>query len=147
MFLCLLVACQKNSGWANVETISASFDNSENMSPKLTLELALTNEQRQLGLMYRKSMPETTGMLFVFPNNEKRSFWMKNTYLALDMIFIDESLIVDSIVYNATPLSTTQRLSKGNAKYVVELNAGLAKKWSIVPGSKFLSDSTIPSHR
>jgi len=148
LFLFQFVACNKTSSWANAETIGARISNGDGTSsPELTLELALTNQQRQVGLMYRKSMPETTGMLFVFPNNAKRSFWMKNTYLALDMIFINDNLIVDSIVHNATPLTTTQRVSKGPAKYVVEVRGGLAGKWGIVPGSRLNTDKLIPSFR
>lgn len=144
----LFVACDKSAGWANAETLEGAFNNKDGTSsPKINLELALTNQQRQVGLMYRKSMPETSGMLFVFPDNARRSFWMKNTYIALDMIFVRENLTVDSIVYNATPLTTSQRASKGAAKYVVEVRAGLAKKWGIIPDSVFTPDEQIPDHR
>lgn len=88
-----------------------------------------------MGLMYRKQMDSNHGMLFVFPDEDLRSFWMRNTYLPLDIIFISATRKVVSVSENATPLTDTARPSEGPAKYVVEVNAGLAKTWGITKGS------------
>jgi uncharacterized membrane protein (UPF0127 family) len=90
-------------------------------------------------------MAEQVGMLFVFPDNEPRSFWMKNTYLPLDIIYLDPNLKVGSIVKNAQPLSLTKRTSEGPAKYVVEVRSGLADKWGIKKGSVLETESEIPA--
>ena len=86
-------------------------------------------------------------MLFVFPGAEERSFWMKNTYLPLDIVFIDKDFRVDSIIENATPHSLEPRRSKGPAKYVLEVAAGSSKVWGLEPGSviKVLGDLPQPS--
>lgn len=104
-------------------------------SPNINVELALKNSTRMMGLMYRKKMDSNQGMLFVFPDEDLRSFWMRNTYLPLDIIFVSANRKVVSISENATPLTDTPRASEGPAKYVVEVNAGLAKSWGVVKGS------------
>jgi len=114
-------------------------------SPEISAELATTGSQRQLGLMYRKKMAEKHGMLFIFPAEKERSFWMKNTYLELDMIFLDRSLRVVSIIHRATPLTLTPRPSVLPASYVLEVGGGLAKKWGVVQGSTLDVQGTLPT--
>ena len=90
-----------------------------------TLEVADTDPARQKGLMQRDSMPADHGMLFVFPDEQPRSFWMKNTRFPLDIIFLDASGRVDSVKQmRAYDLSSTP--SDGPAKYAIELNLGKA---------------------
>ncbi|MGM0556511.1 MAG: DUF192 domain-containing protein [Myxococcota bacterium] len=98
------------------------------------LELARTDAEQQRGLMFRREMQPDWGMLFVYDRQAQRSFWMKNTFIPLDMVFIDASGEVDSIVEGAEPLTRVQRRSKGAAKYVLELNAGTAEELGIEPG-------------
>ncbi|NBV42245.1 DUF192 domain-containing protein, partial [bacterium] len=69
------------------------------------VEVARTEQEQEVGLMYRRSLPKNHGMLFVFNQDKPHSFWMKNTYLALDMIWIDRNYRVVHIVSNARPLS------------------------------------------
>lgn len=132
----LLLLLSTSFSCTKAATIELSFSNLDGTSsPVINVDKALTNSDRSFGLMYRKKMPENKGMLFVFPNEEIRSFWMKNTYLPLDIIYISSSGKVVSIVKNAIPLTQTSRPSLAPAKYVVEVNAGLADKWKIAKGS------------
>ncbi len=80
------------------------------------------------GLMYRKSMLADRGMLFIFPDVRQRSFWMKNTYIPLDIIFIDESKRIVSIQPNTKPFSEKSVPSYKDAQYVLEVNAGTAAR-------------------
>ena len=107
-------------------------------SPELSVEIANTPKMRSLGLMYRKKLGEQEGMLFIFPDEEKRSFWMKNTYVPLDMIFISSDGKVLHIVKNAVPLTETPRKCDDPAKYVLEIPGGMADKLGIVEGSTAL---------
>lgn len=125
-----LVSC------TNAELLEISFKNPDHSSsPVIEVEPALKDSVRQMGLMYRKKLETNRGMLFIFSKQEQRSFWMKNTYIPLDIIFIDSNRKVINIVEKATPLTDTSRHSEGPAQYVVEVNAGLAKTWGIVKGS------------
>ena len=98
------------------------------------VELALTASERRRGLMHRREMKDGWGMLFVYPDEKKRSFWMKNTLIALDMVFMDASGEVVNVVESAEPLTKTPRPSEKPARFVLELNAGVADKSGIEPG-------------
>ncbi|MFC1695034.1 DUF192 domain-containing protein [Pseudomonadota bacterium] len=104
---------------------------------RFTVELAETREKQALGLMFRDSMPDDHGMLFVFPGEGKRSFWMKNTRIALDIFYFDQNLALVSVAEHATPCRTRQcpsYPSEGPAKYVLELNAGKASELNVKAG-------------
>lgn len=101
----------------------------------IDVELAVTPRQRQIGLMFRKSMPENHGMLFIFDEERPQSFWMKNTYIPLDMIFIDSSGTVVHVHKGARPLDQTVIHSQKPAMAVLEVNAGAAERMGIVTGS------------
>jgi len=91
------------------------------------------------GLMYINSMSPQNGLLFEFSPAEEVSFWMKNTYIPLDIIFINEENIVTNIAKNAKILDTSLNYaSVGKAKYVLEINAGLADRLSIIEGDKLI---------
>lgn len=100
----------------------------EDTRVEYALELARTSAEQRRGLMQRRHMDPSFGMLFIYDAPAPQSFWMKNTYLPLDILFIDEDLRIESIVHSATPLSETPRASKGPAKYVLELRAGESKR-------------------
>ncbi len=104
---------------------------------KLEVEIASNDHDRARGLMFRKSMPEMAGMVFVFPEEEVRAFWMKNTLLPLDMLFIAGDGTILGIVENAEPLTTTSRSVDANAKYVFEVNGGWSARHGVVRGDKF----------
>ncbi len=101
---------------------------------KLDIEIADDEYQIQTGLMYRKSMQNNQGMLFTFPDEEPRSFYMKNTEFALDIIFIDSKNRVVSIQKNAQPLNESSLPSEGPAQYVLEVNATLTDTWNLKKG-------------
>jgi hypothetical protein len=89
----------------------------------LDLEIADDEYQRQTGLMYRSSMQNNQGMLFVFPDEQMRSFYMKNTRIPLDLLFLDEDYKIVDFHEDVKPMNETSLPSKVPAKYVLELNA------------------------
>lgn len=100
------------------------------------LEIADTNNKRELGLMFRRHLDEDTGMLFVFPGAAKQVFWMKNTYIPLDMVFADGSARIVGIVANAEPQSETQLTVDAPAQYVLEVNGGFCNRHGVVAGDR-----------
>ncbi|UII78659.1 DUF192 domain-containing protein [Flagellimonas sp. CMM7] len=94
----------------------------------LDIEIAESEYETQTGLMYRESMQDNQGMLFIFPDVAMHSFYMKNTQIALDIIYIDENLKIASFQKNAQPFNETGLSSKVPVKYVLEINAGLSEK-------------------
>jgi len=98
------------------------------------VEIADGEAEREHGLMNRPSMPADHGMLFEFPDEQDRSFWMHNTYIPLDIIYIDHAGKIVSIQANATPFSETPLPSYGAATGVLELNGGRAAALGIGPG-------------
>jgi hypothetical protein len=100
------------------------------------VELAVTSEEHEKGLMYRKSLATDAGMLFVFKEDRAQFFWMKNTYIPLDMVFINSRLEVTGIYRSAKPLDETTVTSWSPAMYVLEINSGKADKCNIRVGSK-----------
>jgi uncharacterized membrane protein (UPF0127 family) len=103
------------------------------------LELALTPEQQALGLMYRESLPENAGMLFVFDGADPHHFWMKNTMIPLDMIWMDESGKVLYVSANTPPCKADPCATygpDGPARQVLEIAGGLAAKENITVGSR-----------
>lgn len=102
----------------------------------IDMELATCEEEHARGLMYRKQMDENKGMLFIFQNEGIRSFWMRNTIIPLDIIYINADKKVVSIAKNAKVLDETSLPSEAPAMYVVEINAGLCDKYGIVKGTE-----------
>lgn len=110
------------------------FITSSGTNPKIDIEIADSPDQRMLGLMYRKKMDTDKGMLFIFPQAEEQSFWMKNTFISLDIIYVDSQLQIISIVENAEPMNETSIGSMGPALYVVEVVGGYCKQHGVSPG-------------
>ncbi|WP_298965138.1 DUF192 domain-containing protein [uncultured Roseibium sp.] len=108
-----------------------------------TVEVASTDRQRARGLMFREEMAADHGMLFVFEGEGERFFWMKNTPLPLDIIYIDAKGWIVSIAADTTPFSEDVIPSREPAKYVLELNAGLAAKLGFEPGDGVSSPSMM----
>lgn len=100
------------------------------------VEMASTPEEQAKGLMYRRELPEGQGMLFDFHHEQPTSFWMKNTYIPLDMIFIRADGRILRIAENAVPLSEALVPSGGPVRAVLEVNGGTAKKLGIAPGDR-----------
>ena len=106
------------------------------MIKMITIQIADNNAERAEGLMWRKYMPENEGMLFIFGDQELLTFWMKNTYIPLDMVFANKEGKIVRIYPDAAPLSEASISSNRPAKYVVELNAGVCAKYGINVGDK-----------
>jgi len=100
------------------------------------VEIADTPQAEETGLMYRTSLAEDSGMLFVFDGDWQRSFWMKNTPLPLDMVFVNSQFDIVDINHNATPESEAVFTSKAPCKYVVEVNGGYCNAHGITIGDK-----------
>jgi uncharacterized protein len=100
------------------------------------VEMASTPAEQAKGLMDRRELPEGQGMLFDFHHEQPTSFWMKNTYIPLDMIFIRGDGRILRIAENAVPLSEALIPSGGSVRAVLEVNGGTAKKLGIAPGDR-----------
>ncbi len=103
---------------------------------RVSVEVARTPEERQLGLMHRTGLDKGSGMIFIFDKPEIQSFWMKNTLFSLDMIFIDADLTVVGVVADTVPLSLTPCRVDGPSQYVLEVEAGFAARHGIGPGTR-----------
>ena len=108
------------------------------------VELAKTPEQRARGLMFRDHLDAGRGMLFIFEQPEKLKFWMKNTYIPLDMIFIGADKRIVGIVENAVPETETPRQVAGPSQYVLEIGGGLSGRLGIRSG-QLVEFRAIPS--
>ena len=109
---------------------------SANGAHDFNVEIADNEVRREVGLMYRRYLPQDRGMLFDFKEEAPVAFWMKNTYIPLDMIFISGHGLVTKIVANAEPLSETAIPSGGPVLGVLEINGGLAARLGINPGDR-----------
>lgn len=115
---------------------------SDSVIKTLDIEIADDEYTTQTGLMYRTKLETNQGMLFVFPNMQMRSFYMKNTKIPLDIIYIDDDLSIVSFQKNAKPMDETSLPSEAPAKYVLEINAGLSDAWQLAIGDKISFTST-----
>lgn len=102
------------------------------------VEIADSDREREYGLMCRKAMAPDRGMLFIFPQAAPQAFWMRNTLIPLDIIYIGADGKVVSITRNARPLDETPLPSAGPARYVLELAAGRAAQIGLLPGDRVL---------
>lgn len=106
---------------------------------QFSVELADTPAERAQGLMFRESLPRSAGMLFVFEEPQRASFWMKNTLIPLDMLFLDRSGVVTRIAENAVPGDLTPIDGGTGVFAVLEINGGLARAYGITEGTQMQS--------
>ena len=111
----------------------------------LWVEIADTKQKREKGLMYRTFLPSDGGMLFVYDAPQRVRFWMKNTELPLDIVFLDSNENVVKVVSNTVPFSHDLIESGQEIKFVLEVNAGVAKKANLIKGLKFSGVDRIKS--
>lgn len=97
----------------------------------IDVEVSRKPYEVQRGLMDRSTMEEGQGMIFIFKKPAPRSFWMKNTRIALDIMYVDENFNIVSIQENAQPFSEASLPSEGDAQYVIEVNAGFSQTYGI----------------
>lgn len=118
-------------------TAEVVFSPSSGAPPWLVkVEVARTSDELMRGLMYRRELAADSGMLFVFTGEDIRRFWMRNTYVPLDMVFLDARRVVVGIEANAVPLDETSRGPDAPAQYVVEVRAGAAKQHGLDVGAR-----------
>lgn len=144
--LFLNFSCQKKKQNKIVKSVAITFKNegklqikkavSDSVISTLDIEIADDDYSTQTGLMYRKSMKENQAMLFIFPDSDYRSFYMKNTEIPLDIIYISEDKRIVSIQKNAKPFDETSLPSEAPAKYVLEINGGLSDVWNLEKGDQ-----------
>lgn len=122
------------------QEFNSSYINAEVEGVEQTLRLQVSDSQEEItqGLMYVQEMNENQGMLFVFQNEQYLTFWMKNTYIPLDIAFLDKNKEIINIESNTEPLNTEKRYrSKAPAKYAIEVNAGWFERNEIDQGKMF----------
>lgn len=136
--------------------ISASYSCTSSPNPQViiyplngtpihvSVEIANTEEKRQFGLMYRRELSELHGMLFLFPHEGEFSFWMKNTPLPLDIIFINAAHTIVSIAQNTTPFSEKPLPSENPAQFVLEVNGGFCQRHDIAVGDRIEFPKNLP---
>lgn len=142
-----LFSCSPGDNGKSTATVLSSLhfiSDDEKSSPPITVELAVNTAQRRLGLMYRNELKPGQGMLFVFPEEKPQSFWMKNTKISLDIIFINASMRIVRIAENTKPFSEDKILSEFPAKFVLELGSGQAKELQLKPGGRMVLDGPLP---
>ena len=102
---------------------------------RILVEVASRPAEQARGLMHRQQMAEDRGMIFIYPAESIHGFWMKNTYIPLDMIFIGANRRIIGAVENAEPLTTTRRTVNAPSKFVLEINGGMMRKWGVKEGT------------
>ena len=103
---------------------------------RISVAIADTPQKRSFGLMYRRDLSESHGMLFLFPREEPLSFWMKNTPLPLDIIFINTAHTIVSIAQNTTPFSEKPLPSGSPAQFVLEVTGGFCQRHGVAVGDR-----------
>ena len=98
------------------------------------VEIADTAAKREIGLQYRRELADDRGMVFLFPSESQQTFWMKNTPIPLDMIFISRDSKIVGVVEKAVPFSLDARSVQAQSQFVLEINGGLARRYSIRAG-------------
>ena len=131
LFLVLAVACRIGAAAAQPLTIHAGGS-----TYKFEVELATTPAERAQGLMFRKAMAANAGMLFLYPSEQQVAFWMKNTLIPLDMLFLKADGSIAHIAHNAVPLDETPIDSGAPVKAVLEVKGGTAAALGIKEGDR-----------
>lgn len=141
----LLVSCSENESdnsekesgrTLNYERTIAFMSNADDTLTTIEAAIADDDKERNQGLMDVNNLPKDKGMLFIFEDNKQRSFWMANTPLSLDIMFVNEDFEIVRIHQNAKPFSEKSLASEKPAKYVIETNSGFSVTHDIQEGMK-----------
>lgn len=132
----LLIA---SASLANADETRAVLHTATGAHP-FTIEMADTPQARAKGLMYRKELAPDAGMLFDFQTERQTSFWMQNTYIPLDLLFIGADGVIRTIHPNAIPLDTTPIPSNAAVRFVLEIPGGRAAEIGAKPGDRLEHD-------
>lgn len=157
VFSLLLGACRKDKSIIQSDNSRATvyfkkegeleIFNGDSILKKLDVEFALTKDERQQGLMWRDSMKDSESMLFVFSDENVRpqTFWMRNTRIPLDIIYLSPDTVVLNIAKNAQPFQ--ERGIPGaisDSKFVLEVVGGLSDEWGVAPGETKMRWKQMP---
>ena len=135
LFGLLWVASQAPTANSQPRQLTLEIATKSGVHP-FSVEIVDNDADRAKGLMYRKELPEGKGMLFDFQREQEVSFWMQNTYIPLDMLFIRGDGTILRITENTEPLSTRMIPSGGPVRGVLEVIGGTARKFGIAPGDR-----------
>ena len=131
LILCLALVSACGAAGPQVELAGQTFE----------VEIADEPREQALGLMFREQMPADAGMLFIFPEENPRSFWMKNCRIPLDILFFDRDMKLINVHHSVPPCRTSQcpsYPSKAPAQYVLELNGGTIRSMNVEPGAEMV---------
>ncbi|MGJ3258891.1 MAG: DUF192 domain-containing protein [Rhodospirillales bacterium] len=128
---------------SQADNVSLTIETDTSAYP-FTVEVMRKPEDRARGLMHRKKLAESHGMLFDFGRNVIARMWMKNTFIPLDILFIRTDGTIANIARDTVPHSTEVLRSKGKVRYVLEINAGLSMRFGITAGDKVRLPAAIP---
>jgi len=138
--LCIQLVCSGGPAFATLTESMSIKSGARTVS--YSIEITQEPEERRLGLMFRHDLADTSGMLFLFDASEAASMWMKNTYISLDMLFIDKQGTIIFIAQNTTPLSEVSVRPPdeliGKTRAVLELKAGQVAQEHIKVGDKII---------
>lgn len=138
----LLIGCRSATSLPTVTIRLASPQGV--VSEPFTMEVASTQETRTRGLMFRNSLAAHEGMLFLFPQQQRLSFWMRNTLIPLDMVFVASDWTVAGFLENVAPLTETPRYIDTPSQYVLEFKAGTVQRLGIVQGAYVRVQGDLP---
>lgn len=133
--ICFLLICFVGVAFAD-SPLEISIEKQNSETTTFYVDVANTYDKRKRGLMYVSSLPKDKGMLFINDKESKVSMWMKNTFIPLDMIFIDEKGTITEIVERPDTRSRVTTISSNPTKYVLEINLGESTKRGIKVGDK-----------
>lgn len=136
-----LCACSSTD---SPKRVTVKFEREGLSTTNFYVEVVATPEDRARGLMFRKSLEENQGMLFLFPREQLLAFWMKNTFVSLDMIFVSSDWRVVGVLKNVPPLSEERRMVDAPSQYVLEFVAGFAERNRVELGSKVIIKGQLP---
>jgi uncharacterized membrane protein (UPF0127 family) len=145
LIVCLLFGCRPATSLPTVTLSIASTKG--DVSEPFIMEVASTPETRTKGLMFRDSLGSREGMLFLFPQQQRLSFWMKNTLIPLDMVFVANDWTVVGVLENVPPLNEAPRYVDANSQYVLEFKAGTVQRVGIVKGAAIRVNGILPPIR
>jgi hypothetical protein len=145
VLLCILFFSSKAGGDSPVFPRSTlTITRTDGAVQTFDVEVATTPEQLEYGLMFRRSVPRDSGMLFIFGHPLIASFWMKNTFIPLDMLFVRQNGTIAKIIPDTKPFDLTPLWSNEPVMSVIELNGGEAAQRGIKAGDKVRSPALNP---
>lgn len=139
----MATACNGNAHPSNLPTGTVTITGTNGANAEVHVEVVSTEAQREQGLMFRSSLDEDRGMLFLFPGNETIGFWMKDTYVALDIAYIGADGTVQE-VRQAKPLDETVLVPKSAYRFVLEVNQGWFERHGLGVGAKVTLPKDLP---